>query len=123
MRPKSPDAFSAHEAMDRSHLVATLFGDFVADHAFIQSNAKLKREAEAVAEALGDLYQSVGRAAFAIHHSDDTPEALAKELGISAKTVRGFLRKKFPRGQEKLKTPWHLTETEIAAVRKRWQQR
>lgn len=120
MQRKARDHFSAHEAMDRTHLVATLFGDFVADHDFIQSDAKLKREAEAVADALGDLYQSVGRAAFAIHHADGTPEALARELGISPKTLRAFLRKTFPRSKEKFKTPWHLAESEIIAARKRW---
>jgi Protein of unknown function (DUF2442) len=61
----SSDPFSAHEALDRSHLLASVFSDFVAEHSFIAANPKLRREAEDLAERLGALYRAIGQVVFA----------------------------------------------------------
>jgi hypothetical protein len=76
----SYDPFSAHEALDRSHLLASVFSDFVAGHPFVVANSKLRREAEDLAERLAAFYQVVGQLAFA---DLDQPETLAVGLRFS----------------------------------------
>jgi hypothetical protein len=50
-----------------------------------------------------------------------TPKALADELGVSAKTVRAFLRKKFPRPLRLKRSRWDVTVAQAKAVRARFQ--
>ena len=54
------DPFSAHEALDRAHLLSSIFSDFVADHPFIRAHPELRRRADQLAEGLGELYQIIG---------------------------------------------------------------
>ncbi len=72
--------------MDRTHLLGAMFNDFVFEHEFIQANPKLRREALAVAVALGELYQSVGTAAFAVHDAADKAKQSAKQSPKPAKS-------------------------------------
>src|SRR5438034_754236 len=76
-RTENPDPFSAHEALDRSHLIATVFDEFVAEHPFVCANKKLHRQALALADRLGAFYQAVGQVAFA---DNDKREPLAVGL-------------------------------------------
>ncbi len=60
--PKKPtDPFSAHEALDPTHVVATTFNDFIFEHPVVESAPSLRRKAAAIGDALGELYQAVGR--------------------------------------------------------------
>lgn len=45
------------------------------------------------------------------------PEDLAPELGISAKHLRGWLRKEYPRSPDMKHQPWHLTEAQERRAR------
>jgi len=119
MAKKVTDPFSAHEALDRAHLVASIFGDFVADHPFIRGHPKLRRQAGELAEKLGMLYQAVGQVSF---DEDDpmSPDELATELGINPKTLRGFLRKRFRRDPKLLGSRWRLGKEHIDAARRNW---
>jgi hypothetical protein len=45
------------------------------------------------------------------------PEELARQLGISGKTLRGWLRWRFPRRPLEHKTSWFLTEDQVRAAR------
>lgn len=45
------------------------------------------------------------------------PKDLAEELDIDPKTLRGFLRREFPRPSSEKNTSWVLTEEHIAAAR------
>lgn len=44
------------------------------------------------------------------------PEELAKQLNVSAKQIRAFLRAEFPRAVEAKGTSWTLTSKQVAAV-------
>jgi transcriptional regulator with XRE-family HTH domain len=44
------------------------------------------------------------------------PKDLAAELGIDPKTLRGWLRKEFPRNPNEKNTSWALTEEQIDAA-------
>ena len=63
------DSFSAHEALDRAHLAATFFYDHVQTRPFIEAQPGLRKRAERLGDLLGDFYQEVGRARFAIDES------------------------------------------------------
>ncbi|HTK30649.1 MAG TPA: hypothetical protein VL332_01695 [Candidatus Saccharimonadaceae bacterium] len=45
------------------------------------------------------------------------PEKLAAELGISAKHLRSWLRKSYPRPAALVHKPWHLSAAQVAAAR------
>jgi hypothetical protein len=60
------DPFSAHEALDRTHLAATFFSEHVQTHQFVEAHPALRKAAEQIGDLLGDFYQQVGRARFAI---------------------------------------------------------
>lgn len=45
------------------------------------------------------------------------PEELAPELGISAKHLRGWLGKSYPRPADMKQKPWHMTEAQVRAAR------
>lgn len=49
-----------------------------------------------------------------------TPEKLASELGMSAKTLRAWLRGHFPRPKGQKGTRWVLTREQIDAARSHW---
>ena len=49
-----------------------------------------------------------------------TPNQLADELGISAKTLRAWLRRNWPRSVAERGTEWELTIDQIRAARDRW---
>ena len=44
------------------------------------------------------------------------PKDLAEELGIDPKTLRGWLRKAYPRNPDEKNTSWALTEDQINAA-------
>jgi hypothetical protein len=46
-----------------------------------------------------------------------TPKALANEIGCDPKSLRGFLRKTFPRVIEAKNTSWIITEDAANAAR------
>jgi hypothetical protein len=119
MPQKSVDPFSVHEALDRAHLMATIFSEFVAEHSFVRATPKLRREADRLAEGLGMFYQRVGQFAFPEEKSS-SPKRLAMELGISPKTLREFLRKKFPRDAMLRGSRWRITEEHKGAARRKW---
>jgi hypothetical protein len=120
MAKKPPDEFSAHEALDRSHLISTVFHEFIVENDFVESQPDLRRRAEEIGNLLGEFYQAVGRLRFDDTDKGTTPDALAKELGISPKTLRAFLRKDFARPPSDHSKAWELTSVQIAAARKRW---
>ena len=49
-----------------------------------------------------------------------TPTQLADELGISPKTLRAWLRERFPRDQRLKNTRWTLGPAIVQAARARW---
>jgi hypothetical protein len=49
-----------------------------------------------------------------------SPNALADELGIDARTLRQFLRDRFPEDAPGQGYRWTLTRAHIAAARARW---
>lgn len=52
---------------------------------------------------------------------DETrPEDLARELGISGKELRDWLRERFPRSAPEHGTNWYLTHMQVAMARRRW---
>lgn len=48
------------------------------------------------------------------------PEDLAKELDVSGKQIRAFLRQTFPRAAEQKRSSWYLTKQQADAVRERF---
>jgi acyl-homoserine lactone acylase PvdQ len=59
--PDVNDPFYAHQALDRCHVITTMFDDFVATHGYVQAHPELRALAEQVGEGLGELYQALGR--------------------------------------------------------------
>ncbi len=55
------DEFSHHEALDRSSLIAEVFEQQLANHAFIKAHPDLAKRCDRIADALGELYQAIGR--------------------------------------------------------------
>jgi hypothetical protein len=49
------------------------------------------------------------------------PEQLAPELGVSAKHLREWLRKTYPRPASAKHKPWHLSEAQEHAARRRFE--
>lgn len=45
------------------------------------------------------------------------PEALAREIGMSAKVLRGWLRREFPRSPAEHSQPWFLSHEQVTAAR------
>ena len=48
------------------------------------------------------------------------PENLARELGISGKELRDWLRKRFPRDASEHQTNWYLTHMQVTMARRRY---
>lgn len=51
---------------------------------------------------------------------DETPEDLARELGVPGKTIRDWLRAEYPRTPSEAHQRWHLTPDQAAAVRRQF---
>jgi hypothetical protein len=51
------------------------------------------------------------------------PEELARELGVSGKTIREWLRQEYPRTGETRYQRWQLSDTQVRAVRRRFETR
>lgn len=49
-----------------------------------------------------------------------TPKDLAVELGVSPKTIRGWLRLQYPRTDAEHATRWMLNSEQVEAVRARF---
>ena len=49
-----------------------------------------------------------------------TPNELARELGVSAKTIRAFLRSQYGPLRRPFETRWKLSAEQVAAVRARF---
>jgi AraC-like DNA-binding protein len=49
-----------------------------------------------------------------------TPARLARELHMSPKTLRAWLREQFARRPSEKWTRWRLTPAQISAARRRW---
>jgi len=58
------DKYHYHEAQDRMHMMATMFDEFIHEHPAILNEPHIKKKADEVAEALGDLYQLCGSVSF-----------------------------------------------------------
>jgi hypothetical protein len=48
------------------------------------------------------------------------PDDLARELGVSGKTIRAWLRERYPRSADERHAPWHLTTAQERALRARF---
>jgi hypothetical protein len=48
------------------------------------------------------------------------PDDLARELGVSGKTIRAWLRERYPRSVDESHAPWHLTTAQERALRERF---
>ena len=61
--PTPDDINDGHwvEAQHVSHMMVGMFDDYVCNHPAIRQTPELAARAEAILEALGDLYQAVGR--------------------------------------------------------------
>lgn len=55
------DPWSAHEALDRAHLLGEIFSDHVAGHPFVKACRELNALAAEIEEKLADLYQEIGQ--------------------------------------------------------------
>jgi len=106
--------------LDRAHLLSSIFSDFVADHPFVRAHPELRRRAEKIAGGLGDLYQFIGNLTLG---DQIAPVDVARELGIGPKTLRAFLRKRFPRDAMLKGSRWSLSEDHVAAAITRWAKR
>lgn len=63
----APGTFGCHEALHMASVFADLIGRRLCEHTAIKLNPEWKRLADTAADALADLYQSIGAA----HLSDD----------------------------------------------------
>ena len=50
----------AHEALDRCHVLLCMLNDHLLQHPYVESDADVRREAEAASKALGRAYQLIG---------------------------------------------------------------
>lgn len=54
------DAFSAHEVLHTSSILASMFDDYIAGHKYTQSDRELATAARRLSERLHEFYQLVG---------------------------------------------------------------
>jgi hypothetical protein len=59
-----PDDYHRHEALDRTHLCASLVSDFLIDHPWLVTHPELHAQAEQAMALLSDLYQKIGEQHF-----------------------------------------------------------
>lgn len=50
-----------HEACDRTYMLADSFEELLVNHPAVQNNPDLREKADAISEALWNLYQETGR--------------------------------------------------------------
>lgn len=55
------DPLSAHEAMDRAHIMAQMFDECITAHLFVDQTPELKEAAAKIADLLGEFYQLAGK--------------------------------------------------------------
>ena len=48
------------------------------------------------------------------------PEDLARELAISGKELRAWLRQRWPRAVPEEGREWHMTHAQVQMARRRW---
>lgn len=65
------DVFYAHEAVDRAHLIESMFDAYVMTHPFVSQIPRLNEQAVKVSEALFDLYQMISNEYFEKYESND----------------------------------------------------
>ena len=65
-----------HEACDRTYMLADSFEEVIVNHPAVQNNPDLREKAEAISEALWNLYQEAGNewALFDQTNIENTPE-------------------------------------------------
>ena len=57
---------------------------------------------------------------WAADNGNVNPETLARQLGVSAKTLRAWLRRDYPRRPGERGASWWLTDEQVDAARTRW---
>lgn len=60
-KPPIVDDFHRHEVLHGAAMIQSMFEDFIAEHVYTKSDAELSAAADAIATALADFYQMVGR--------------------------------------------------------------
>ena len=58
-RKQKLDPFHWHEALDRAHIVASLFADFVEEHPAVRQTPALQKAARGLTDRLVGFYQFV----------------------------------------------------------------
>lgn len=58
-----------HEVLDRAHIAASMWSDFITDHFMVVSNPDVTEKAEQIEEAMAEFYQTIGRI---IHDKQET---------------------------------------------------
>ena len=54
------DEFHYHEALDRTHLIASMIEEFLLNHPVFEKHNHLRESAEKAQELIVDTYQSIG---------------------------------------------------------------
>ncbi|WP_126173732.1 hypothetical protein [Altericroceibacterium xinjiangense] len=54
------DPFHSHEVLDRAHLMASMWADFIEKHPLVAADEELREKAETIGELIGRFYQLVG---------------------------------------------------------------
>lgn len=57
---KKLDKFHEHEALDRAAMILDMFGLYVAEHPYVESDPELIAQAEKVIDVMYDFYNLIG---------------------------------------------------------------
>ncbi len=71
-RDVTKDLFSAHEVLDRAHVISQSFEFFISDHPYVEATPELRIAADRLGEQLAAFYQLAGR--FALEVTEDLAE-------------------------------------------------
>lgn len=63
------DPFYRHEALDRTHMIATMVDDHLLQHPWVKLNKSVSGKIESALMILADVYQEIGQ-----HVLDETKE-------------------------------------------------
>lgn len=63
------DPFYRHEALDRTHMIATMVDDHLLQHPWVKINKSVSDKIESALMILADVYQEIGQ-----HSLDETKE-------------------------------------------------
>ena len=63
------DPFYRHEALDRTHMIATMVDDHLLQHPWVKLNKSVSDKIESALMILADVYQEIGQ-----HSLDETKE-------------------------------------------------